>query len=219
MSILDTMTQAEKTAYRQKKLKEIQDYNADLINDLGIDKKDFNMKKAFTRNGVIVVGMFDSEFKKEKGYYFELIDSNLEPEDTDNRTVYRLAPSPSDFYTEEYEMDEFGKFLVPVEELRVVNRQSVAISKSSAVTSSDKVLNKEKVSRVMPAKQPFTRNPLPEFPVQQTTAAIEAAIAKPLGPVIEDALYSEMTIRDYFAIHSGLPVSTKTWLNELVKRK
>ena len=32
-----------------------------------------------------------------------------------------------------------------------------------------------------------------------------------------DAPYSEMTIRDYYAIHTGKPVSSKTWLNDLIK--
>jgi hypothetical protein len=37
-------------------------------------------------------------------------------------------------------------------------------------------------------------------------------------PVVEDAPYSEMTIRDYIAIHTGKPVSSKGWLNELIKQ-
>jgi len=28
-----------------------------------------------------------------------------------------------------------------------------------------------------------------------------------------------MTIRDYYAIHTGKPVSSKNWLNELIKSK
>lgn len=32
----------------------------------------------------------------------------------------------------------------------------------------------------------------------------------------EDAPFSEMTIRDYMAIHTGKPVSTKQWLNNLI---
>jgi hypothetical protein len=34
---------------------------------------------------------------------------------------------------------------------------------------------------------------------------------------MEDALYSEMTIRDFYAIKTGKPVSTKQWLNELIR--
>jgi hypothetical protein len=194
MSILDGMDDDEKKAYRQLKLKEIQDYNQDLINDLGIAKSDFNMKKAFTRNGTVVVGMFENEFKKSKGYYFELINSDIEPDDP-ARTVYRL--SPTQFYMDEYEMDEYGKFLVPVDQLRIVNRHSAAISKGSAATSSDRVL-KNQVFETTTIKPPLPVNP-------------------PLK--VDDAPYSEMTIRDYIAIHTGKPVSTKSWLNELIKIK
>lgn len=196
MSVLDGMDEEEKRAYRQTKLKEIQEYNQDLINDLGISKSDFNMKKAFTKNGTIVVGMFENEFKRAKGFYFELIDSNIEPDDP-NRTVYRL--SPTEFYADEYEMDEYGKYMVPIEQLRVINRQSAAISKGSAATSSDRVLKEETTFRTTKPPLPFT----------STSSNLK----------IEDAPFSEMTIRDYVAIHTGKPVSTKSWLNELVKLK
>jgi hypothetical protein len=69
----------------------------------------------------------------------------------------------------------------------VVNPNSVAISKASAVTSSDKVLR----------------------PIQEMAYKAPAPM--------EDAPYSEMTIRDYYAIHTGKPVSAKYWLNELIK--
>jgi hypothetical protein len=194
MSILDGMDDDEKKAYRQLKLKELQDYNQDLINDLGVAKSDFNMKKAFTRNGVVVVGMFENEFKKSKGYYFELINSDIEPDDA-NRTVYRL--SPTQFYADEFEMDEYGKFLVPVDQLRIVNRQSAVISKGSSATSSDRVL-KNQVFETTTLKPPLPVN----LPLK-----------------VDDAPYSEMTIRDYIAIHTGKPVSTKSWINELIKIK
>jgi hypothetical protein len=196
MSILDGMDDDEKKLYRQKKLKEMHDYNEDLIKDLAISKSDFNMKKAFTRNGVIVVGILENEFKKPKGFYFELINSDIEPDDP-ARTVYRL--SPTEFYADEFEMDEYGKFLVPVEQLRIVNRHSAAISKSSAATSSDRVLKDE--------------------PVLRTTMKPPLPFAESNQLKVDDAPYSEMTIRDYLAIHTGKPVSTKSWLNELVKIK
>ena len=194
MSILDGMDDDEKKAYRQLKLKELQDYNQDLINDLGVAKSDFNMKKAFTRNGVVVVGMFENEFKKSKGYYFELINSDIEPDDA-NRTVYRL--SPTQFYADEFEMDEYGKFLVPVDQLRIVNRQSAVISKGSSATSSDRVL-KNQVFETTTLKPPLPVN----LPLK-----------------VDDAPYSEMTIRDYIAIHTGRPISNKVWLNKIVKSK
>jgi hypothetical protein len=53
-----------------------------------------------------------------------------------------------------------------------------------------------------------------------TQKAQEAMAAIPKAPpIMEDDLYSSMTIRDYVAIQTGRPVSTKQWLNELVKHK
>jgi len=181
---VDEKTQVD--AWKKTKLEAIRDYHQDLINDLGINRIDFNMKMPFyNQQGNLVVGIFASEFRKEKGFFFELINRSLDPADSD-RKVYRVPPSTS--YDEEYELNEKGSYLVPLEELRVVNEQSVAISKSSAVTSSDRVL-KPSLSEVA------YKAPAP----------------------MEDAPYAEMTIRDYYAIHSGKPVSAKAWLNELIK--
>jgi hypothetical protein len=172
--------------WKKEKLESIRKHHESLIEDLGIPKTDFNMKMPFyDQNGRMVVGIFASEFKKEKGFFFELINRSLDPSDPE-RKVYRVAPSNS--YEEEYELNEKGSYLVPLEELRVVHQQSVAISKSSAVTSSDTVL--------------ATKKP------------VEAYKAPAL---MEDAPYSDMTIRDYYAIHTGKPVSAKMWLNELIK--
>lgn len=169
-------------AWKKGKLEAIRDYHQELINDLGISRIDFNMKMPFyDQQGRMVVGIFASEFKKEKGFFFELITRSLDPADPE-RKVYRVPPSTS--YDEEYELNEKGSYLIPLDELRVVNQQAVAISKSSAVTSSDKVLS-------------------------------EVAYKAPAP--MEDAPYSEMTIRDYYAIHTGKPVSAKNWLNELIK--
>lgn len=178
--------QAQTDAWKKTKLEAIRNYHQELISDLGISKIDFNMKMPFyDQQGRMVVGIFASEFKKEKGFFFELINRSLDPADAE-RKVYRVPPSSS--FNEEYELNEKGSYLVPLEELRVVNEQSVAISKASAVTSSDKVLK-------------------PNFP----------DIAYKAPAPMEDAPYNEMTIRDYYAIHTGKPVSAKAWLNELIK--
>jgi hypothetical protein len=172
-------------AWKKTKLETIRDHHQSLINDLGINRTDFNMKMPFyDQQGRMVVGIFASEFRKEKGFFFELINRSLDPADPE-RKVYRVPPSSS--YEEEYELNEKGSYLVPLEELRVVNEQAVAISKLSAVTASDKILSK-KVVEAYKAPAPM-----------------------------EDAPYSEMTIRDYYAIQSGKPLSAKVWLNELIK--
>lgn len=172
-------------AWKKTKLETIRDYHQGLMTDLGITRTDFNMKMPFyDQQGRMVVGIFASEFRKEKGFFFELINRSLDPADPE-RKVYRVPPSNS--YEEEYELNEKGSYLVPLEELRVVNEQAVAISKSSAVTASDKVLTKKSVEAY--------KAPAP----------------------MEDAPYGEMTIRDFYAIQSGKPLSAKVWLNELIK--
>lgn len=177
------MTQEEIKELKKNKLETIRDYHQKLIDNLEIPRTDFNMKMAFydkqSRN---VVGIFASEFKKEKGFYFELITRELEPLDAE-RTVYKI-PSNSAF-EEEFELNEKGSYLVPLEELRIVNTTSVAISGASAI--SDK---------------PSFKPPI---------AAYKAPSA------MEDTPYTEMTIRDYYAIQTGKPVSSKTWLNDLIK--
>ena len=186
MSLFQVQQAATTDSWKKDKLEAIRSYHQELITDLGIPRTDFNMKMPFyDQKGNMVVGIFASEFKKEKGFYFELINRALDPAD-EERKVYRVTPTNS--FEDEYELNEKGSYLVPLEELRVVNEQSVAISKSSAATSSDKVL-KPTISEMA------YRAPAP----------------------MEDAPYAEMTIRDFYAIQSGKPVSGKTWLNDLIK--
>jgi len=194
MSILHTLSDDERAKYKAQKTKEIRDYNVDLISDLGIGYYDFNMKTQFyDEQARLVVGIFPSEFKKTKGFYFELIDSDLNPVDPD-RKVYRVPFNTA--FEEEYELNAKGSYLVPIEELKVVHRSSVAISKMSAFTGID-----DSVFKV-------------------TQKAQETAANIPKAPALmEDAPYADMTIRDYFAIQFLKPVSAKGWLNDLIKNK
>lgn len=175
---------------KRQKLDAIRQHHMDLIKDLEISPLDFNMKMPFYDDRKRqVIGIFASEFKKEKGFYFELVTRNLDPLDTERR-VYRVPFNNA--FDEEYELNEKGSYLVPLDELRVVNPTAVAISKGSAVASFDKV---------------FSSKPVPE---EQTKP-----VAEQLAPK-SDAPYAEMTIRDYIAIHTGRPVSFKSWINDLI---
>lgn len=166
--------------WKKMKLDQIRDYHGPLIRALGISPLDFNMKMPFyDRHGRYVVGIFGSEFKKDKGFFFELVTRDLDPLESE-RKVYRIARN--DNHEEEYEMNEKGSFLVPVDELRVVNPSSSAPVE----------------------KKPEPVQPAPVFN------------SKPTATVEEDLPYSEMTIRDFMAIHTGKPVSLKPWLNDLL---
>lgn len=187
--------------WKKMKLDSIRAYHGPLINDLGISPLDFNMKMPFyDRHGRYVVGIFSSEFKREKGFFFELVTRDLAPVEPE-RKVYRIARNDS--FEDEFEMNEKGSFLVPVDELRLVNTQSVAISKDSAVISNDRLFS----SKPVPQEQPYNvprRDPPAQQPAPQKTT-------------MQDAPYSEMTIRDYMAIHTGKAVSLKPWINELLQ--
>lgn len=166
--------------WKKMKLDQIREYHGPLIRALGISPLDFNMKMPFyDRHGRYVVGIFGSEFKKDKGFFFELVTRDLDPLESE-RKVYRIARN--DNHEEEYEMNEKGSFLVPVDELRVINPSSSAPVE----------------------KKPEPVQPAPVFN------------SKPIAAVDEDLPYSEMTIRDFMAIHTGKPVSLKPWLNELL---
>lgn len=183
------LSQDDQKRYKSDILEEMRDYHSSLLQELGVSRLDFQMKMAFyDKQARNVVGIFASEFKKEKGFYFELITREFEPLD-ENRTVYRIPYNPA--FEDEFEMNEKGSYLVPLEELRMVNPSSVAISGPSALL-------------------------LDEPKTKPTTAPKPSVTYKAPAP-IEDAPYSEMTIRDFYAIQTGKPVSTKTWLNELIK--
>lgn len=197
--------------WKKQKLEIIRAFHANLIKDLGISPLDFNMKMPFyDKHGRYVVGIFSSEFKKDKGSFFELIDRDLDPLEED-RKVYRIARN--DNFHEEYEMNEYGSYLVPVDELRVINPSSVAVSKDG-ILSNDKLFstsgNKPSPAAAKPESVFSTKNQ----PISGPKPVIAAAQPKP--PVVEDAPYNEMTIRDYIAIHTGKPVSNKAWLNKLL---
>ena len=191
------MTSEETKELKRQKLELIRFYHRDLIKDLGIPAIDFSMKVAFRdQKNNMVIGVFANGFVREKGYFIEIVISgSYDPADPE-RKVYRIAPNPH--FEDEYEyVPKNNTYLVPLDDLRPVNPEAVAISKSSAVTSSDNVFN--------------TRN----------VVTVEAPVAKvAVAPKVEpkqDAPYSELTIRDFVAIHTGKPVSLKPWLNDLIK--
>lgn len=201
-----TVSQDDSKAWKKEKLDAIRNYHWDLIKDLGISAMDFNMKMGFyDQKNRYVIGVFPSEFLKEKGTFIELVNRVLDPIDKE-RKVYRIPPTTC--FEEEYDINEKGMYLIPIEELRIVNAQSVAISKSSAVTSSDQFFSNKSHSPAEPSANP----------VRATTPVSSPALnVKEVLDVKEDAPYTEMTIRDFMAIQTGLPVSTKNWLNKLVQ--
>lgn len=176
--------------WKKSKIDEIRQYHKDLIKDLGIDPKHFDGKVPYRDGDNTVVYLFDNEFLRKDGFYFELITGGFEPYNQ-NRTVYRVPYNTN--FKDEYEEVQRGdwkQFKVSLDELKTIDPYSAAISKSSAVVIDEK---EKLLSNSFGKTQNFFVS-------------------------LEDCPYSEMTIRDYMAIHTGKPVSSKDWLNELVTK-
>lgn len=213
--------------WRNKKQAEARIHHRDLIEDLGIPVDDFTVKSEFTDpNGRTVVGIYPSEFKKRKGIFFELIKRGSEtfPEE---RTVYRVPASK--YYEEEYEMNPNGSYYVPLEDLRIVNPYSAALTKADSIDNVEDVYaenKKEKSDKklvfcskeVVDENKKVKENPVKE--VEKENFFIPPPVLPTFSvPPVNDAPYSEMTIRDFYAIHTNKPVSNKQWLNDLINNK
>ena len=97
------LTKEEKDKIRPVRLSEARQYHKDLIERLGISPNDFNIKVPWKdRYGRDCVLLFDSEFLKEKGFYFEMADSNLNFHE--DRKVYKVSRNTN--YKDEYEKYE-----------------------------------------------------------------------------------------------------------------
>lgn len=92
-------------------------YHMPFLTFNNIPLSDFNVKAVFTHNYKKVVGIFPNEFRKKNGFYFEMIDTYLQPLDAD-RKLYRVVPREN--YENVYEMTKKGTFAVPLDELEEV---------------------------------------------------------------------------------------------------
>ena len=176
---------------REELLQRARNYHRNLIGDLKINETDFTIKKIFRHEGVIVVPIMGYEFQKPKGLYFEIVKGDYSGFADEERTVYRLPNSEKEEAIADPVYED--RYLVPLEVLRKVDPHSVAISKDAAVMSGDSILKKMK---------------------DEPSSTIKLFSTK----TNDDAPYSDMTIRDYVAIHKGQPVSNKEWLNQLIKQ-
>jgi hypothetical protein len=204
--------------WRNKKQAEARIHHRDLIEDLGIPFDDFTVKSEFTDpNGRTVVGIYPSEFKKQKGIFFELIKrgSEIFP---DERTVYRVPASK--YYEEEYQMNPNGSYYVPLDDLRIVNPYSAALTKADSIDNVEDVYAENKKEKSDKKLVFCSKEVVDEDKEVEKENFIIPPPPPPVSvPIIDDAPYSEMTIRDYYAIHTNKPVSNKQWLNDLINNK
>lgn len=170
--------------WKKLKLDQIRDYHAPLIRALGISPLDFNMKMPFyDRQGRQVVGVFGSEFKKDKGFYFELVTRELDPLDSE-RKVYRIARN--DNHEEEYEMNEKGSFLVPVDELRVINPVSQPQADTKPEPSQPAQVFSSKPQESVEKDAPYSEMTIRDYMAIQTGKPVS------LKPWLNELLHSKL---------------------------
>lgn len=112
------LTQAEK----KEKIHIYYEFHSKLLDQYGISEKDFNVKMPFFDRGTKVVGLFPNEFTKENGFYFEFIDSNIDPIDP-KRRLYKMPTTPN--YEHVYPLSPKGTYTVPITDLEEVNPQLI----------------------------------------------------------------------------------------------
>lgn len=94
-------------------------YHSPYLVASNIPLRNFNVKSVFTFEGVKVVGLFNNEFLKPEGFYFELVDSFLHPIDP-KRTIYKVSYREN--YEDLYQLTPKGTtYAVPLEELEVIS--------------------------------------------------------------------------------------------------
>jgi len=207
---------------RKEKEKDFFVQHMETFKKLGLADPSFLIKTAFYQKGKFgrQVLFFESELAKGEDLYIEFYD-NIEVNGSkdvvpmlEDRQLFKYKYNP--YFQEEYEKkegisfkgDPYLSFTVPVSELTAI------MSDGSEITYN--LYEKRKAERE--AELPKQQNKLSVFPdfEQEFSPAVEETAS---SQSVEDAPFSELTIRDLAAIMLMKPVSNKKWLNDLVNTK
>lgn len=195
------------------KLKNIKAFHQPTLDALGVPNAILLSKMAYKPSGLseIHIGFFESEIYKKEDVYIEFGSRDLTPEQVPGcvfRGLYKWTYNPH--FKEEYPISDpdpnsgHVRYFVPISELVLVSKAETKKMISTISTTIETPVP----SAVINAK------------VQKEQASYERESQSnelSMVPPDEcDELMSEMTIRDYMAIHTGNPVSKKRWLNELI---
>jgi len=154
---------------KKENLKKIKEFHKATIDKLGISDYSLLPKLAYKPAGKLEVhvSFFYSEISKGQDVYLEFTDRNNVPEDPE-RTLYLWKFNPH--FEEEYEKTEAAsngqhRYLVPVEELKVIKKYSP-----------EAMINTEKEVKLKPALDFSLPNPETDPPINEMTIRDIAAI-------------------------------------------
>ena len=193
----------------------------------------FIIKTAFFQKGKFgrQVQFFESEIGKGEDVYIEFYDNVTD----DNGAIINVIPFFEDrqlfkykfnpFYAEEYETrngtsvkgEPYILYTVPVSEMIAVLKDGTEITYAlyEKRKSEGSIKEKEEEFELPRLQKSLFPDFEEEFPVTEKEKITEATTDL---SSLEDAPLSKMTIRDLAAIMLMKPVSTRPWLNEIVKQ-
>lgn len=134
------------------------------------------------------MGFFESELSHGNDVYTEMINRSWDSEDS-TRTLYKYRSNPhfrDELATSDPDKNGNVRYFVPMDELEIVEAPI------------HKPKRKKKVGKIQ------TRKPDTNINVSES------------GDESEDFPMNEMTCKDYIAVHTGMPVSEKQWINDIV---
>lgn len=219
---------------RKEREKEFYVKHMDTFRAIGNPDPFFIIKTAFFQKGKFgrQIQFFESEIGKGEDIYIEFYDNVTDQ----NNTIIDVTPFYADrqlfkykynpFYAEEYETksgtnfkgDPYVLYTVPVSEMVAVLKDGTEITHALYEKRKADAENKPKEEEFDELPQ-LQKSLFPdfeeEFPVVQKEIPVQA-VAEPDD--LTDSPLADMTIRDLAAIMLMKPVSTRPWLNELVKK-
>lgn len=197
----------EEAQKKRERINKLIQYHKDLFVKEGVTNPKFIPRLCFPMEGTYCVSFYQRELQGGVDIYTEFCDRQYEPEDKQRRLwkwVYDPAYAEKYAQTEPHQATGDRRYLIPVEELidvREFHKQKEIVEQLKQ--SQEKRQEAEKIDNQLIL--PLTNEPEP---------SPDLAPAKNSE---QDASYDSMTIRDYAAIQWKLPVSSKPWLNELIK--
>lgn len=215
---------------RKQKEKEYFTKHGNTFKKLKLANPNFILKMAFFEKGKIgrVVQFYESELKKNEDLYIEFIDvvrdengveQDFTPQkDFEERPLFKLKANP--YYAEEYEIKEranYSVYLVPTSELIMIQEDGTEISYALYEKRKEEAKKKEEEEKKKQNSLPRLQKTLSVFPdfEEEFTSQINDQLS---NEEVADAPLSEITIRDLAAIMLIKPVSSRPWLNELIKQ-
>ena len=171
---------------KKQNLKNIKEFHKKTMEKLGVSDYSLLPKLAYRPSGKtdIHISFFFSEINRGHDIYIEFTDRNNVPEDPD-RTLYLWKFNPH--FEEEYEKTEASapaqqRYLVPVEELKVIKKYSL-----------EATIETEKEVKLKPALDFSLPNPETDPPINEMTIRDLAAIM--LGKPVSNKEWLNLIIK------------------------